>query len=831
MPQAKQKVLGESFPDYVRDQVAVRQEKLGSSNYNTGVRSWLTGAGPWIRMVSSVDADQSRLDEHEIDSEPGNKLATNNLLFGGKLYENDYQNTGGGYGVLPRPRIESATITPKNRGSLRDATIRIKCFDRNQLDIIETLYMRLGYSILLEWGHTMYFGNDKEVVKSPRNSVYKSFLDLPTPTDEDDVNSNYLQLLKLVEAEREESSGNYDGFVGKIKNFTWSLTSEMHYDVVIEAVSVGDIIESLSITNPYGDKSSDDNTDERDNQITSPFARLLKDFKAVLKKGYNDAGSNDRALGNVRHNDFSNLRSTPIYVKEYAHGMFKPTGGNSTSEGVKFGSYGVWVSWMDGKDLTNNIIKQIGGLEMDPYLAPGEEDSGTEYRGDREILTVHELHDGNGPDESFIKLGLILRLIQNFFYKYNTDEADNPPLQFFDYNYRKNYCNILPTLTSSSLMQVMFPSKLKFWAAFKNPSWFLFADNEHNKWYYAWERPAPNGWVEKNYVFQNRWMGGGDSGQNCKFFVDGDDTLGHTMDIYVNIDHLINLIARNTDSEGNLSIFDLIELILDTIRRNSVGIIDLGLEFDEFTNTYYIRNQSALTSREKQHELYDVEVVPPVKLQVGRVKANTGSFVKNVAIQSQITPRMATQITIGAQAGGKSVGANSAMFSAWNAGLTDRVFPVKSSAMSGDKTEYDLTEELFSNKPTRSESLRAIDKVLSFTAWIGNFKGYREDFEDAYHSANLTLNRMRREYEHYSNGNPEIGKVFIPISLTIDMVGMSGMKIYNQYSINDEILPKSYQDSVDFIVKGLTHTIDSEGWHTKIEGLSIPRGTFNESDD
>ena len=178
MAQASQKVLGESFAPYVDSQIKVRQDRLGSSNYGTNTRSWLTGQGPWLRMVSSVDVDQSRLDELGIGGEEGTALAQNNILFGGKLYDNDYTITSLEYGVIPRPRVESLTVTPKNRGSLRDATIKLKAFDKNQLEIIETLYMRLGYTVLLEWGHTMYFDNDKTLVKNPTNTVYKRFLDL-----------------------------------------------------------------------------------------------------------------------------------------------------------------------------------------------------------------------------------------------------------------------------------------------------------------------------------------------------------------------------------------------------------------------------------------------------------------------------------------------------------------------------------------------------------------------------------------------------------------------------------------------------------------------------
>jgi hypothetical protein len=46
-----------------------------------------------------------------------------------------------------------------NRGSIKKATVKIKAYSRDQFDILDILYMRLGHTVLLEWGWSHYFNN------------------------------------------------------------------------------------------------------------------------------------------------------------------------------------------------------------------------------------------------------------------------------------------------------------------------------------------------------------------------------------------------------------------------------------------------------------------------------------------------------------------------------------------------------------------------------------------------------------------------------------------------------------------------------------------------
>jgi preprotein translocase subunit SecD len=55
------------------------------------------------------------------------------------------------------------------------------------------------------------------------------------------------------------------------------------------------------------------------------------------------------------------------------------------------------------------------------------------------------------------------------------------------------------------------------------------------------------------------------------------------------------------------------------------------------------------------------------------------------------------------------------------------------------------------------------------------------------------------------------------------MEGLSGIRIYQKYSITEQYLPKIYKDKIEFLIMGISHTINTKEWNTTIDGLSIPK--------
>jgi hypothetical protein len=76
---------------------------------------------------------------------------------------NDFRQLG----ARPMPGITSVDINNKSAyGSLKEANIRYYCWDKHQLEELELLYMRTGYTVLLEWGWSQYLDSPTASPKS-----------------------------------------------------------------------------------------------------------------------------------------------------------------------------------------------------------------------------------------------------------------------------------------------------------------------------------------------------------------------------------------------------------------------------------------------------------------------------------------------------------------------------------------------------------------------------------------------------------------------------------------------------------------------------------------
>ena len=195
-------VIGKSFDKYVIDQVNQRQNKLGNGERSIDTIQLTNNKTSFLRLASSVDVDEEvarRLGHPDL---AGDKLAKKMMLWGGVTSLNTNSkgeismgtlNSGfsegsldGAYGFgskdfgyRPMPALEGASTSFYNNGSLQKATIKIKAFNVQQLELIETLYMKLGYTILLEWGHTKFVNNKGDItsfddlITDPLNYLFK----------------------------------------------------------------------------------------------------------------------------------------------------------------------------------------------------------------------------------------------------------------------------------------------------------------------------------------------------------------------------------------------------------------------------------------------------------------------------------------------------------------------------------------------------------------------------------------------------------------------------------------------------------------------------------
>lgn len=293
-------IIGNNPQKWAANQVNLRQQLLGKKNQTPEILSWQTNKTAWIRAISAVQIDEKTAEELSgRQNMGGGKLAQEYVLFNGtvgleqntdgdgnKIY-NQKTNSGvysgpnpqtginssaygfeyeSSRGLVPMPGIEDLTISTYNRGSLRRASFKLKAYNKNQFAILDALFMRPGFTLLLEWGHTTYFkGTPEAPIYTKAKFNTRPFLILNDFLEGKDSENGQSEILSAIVKERgngesgdgttidqskyevKGSQGNYDGFYGKITNFVWSLNPDGSYNIEVKAISTGDIIESLTI--------------------------------------------------------------------------------------------------------------------------------------------------------------------------------------------------------------------------------------------------------------------------------------------------------------------------------------------------------------------------------------------------------------------------------------------------------------------------------------------------------------------------------------------------------------------------------------------------------
>jgi len=285
VPQGQpQDVIGGGLDPSVTDQIKAREGLLSKPNYNKRSPEQLlffNANGAWARLVSSINTltkeETEALSEgtKTIKEVTGNKnLAYNNVIMGGTLKQGtptqptkllggidetehnpinidndgfitagDIKNTAyhkyDSLGFRPVPGIESVSVTSKGTyGSLREAEVNITVWTLEDLEMMQALFLRPGFTILLEWGHSLQLASSTGEINKDIQ-FYTKFLrnKVPKKTIQDD-----LKQLTF------DSDYNYDAMSGYISNFNWSFREDGGYDCMVKIISTGTVLESIAVT-------------------------------------------------------------------------------------------------------------------------------------------------------------------------------------------------------------------------------------------------------------------------------------------------------------------------------------------------------------------------------------------------------------------------------------------------------------------------------------------------------------------------------------------------------------------------------------------------------
>jgi hypothetical protein len=835
-------LLGEPIRPEVAKQINLRQKKHGiTAGRDSETYRYLNTKTAWIKLASGVkindssDIAKANVLFGGVSSLSSTVLNQRTETFGAPSGSYDYKNSGN-FGYIPMPGLISAEIKCLNRGSIKKATVELKVQSADQFDTIEKLYLRLGYTVLLEWGWGTYFDNDGNL----QTNYY---------TLTEDPNGFFKQtdpnvILDKIVAYRGSKSGNYDALLAKVSNFSWTINEEGVYSITLTLISMGDIIESLKIN-------------------ISP-ALPMQDFIKATYALYNEASSEEEVTKDKR------LNPTPAdnYISSYLFLQKLFSDENNFSTGIPKSQILVPTS-CDAPSYSNGSYISLCTWFIKRPVGSGGGGTGTvtsftiverewsNFYTDAKVVTTNEyggkysaaidlgdnaspFHVMNQPPGLYFSVDTTAGWVTGYYtYIYRIAELDLDGLPFAEPD-----DNIYIAYNDSTGDEDDMLVDKGYYIRLGH---LISVINEHvipkdspglNKITYISDFNTPM-YKQLGQISYDPEV--------CIVASDTDETLTHTgdkgffmgltnwwesahqgnlMNIYMNSVWINTAIEDNMDEKGNLSLFDFLLKICEGINKAMGGVNNLEPIINEQNNVIsildanYVKMQSPKT---------------PYQLNLYGHNGDEGNFVTNFEIKTEITNEFATMATIGSTAGGYVKGVENTMFSKWNKGLVDRY---KEKFVPGDRItrEYDeanpdkespwvLYQREFVEKYFSAWGCSPVDvewdvltpDVLALNSEIiGNNVAVATEYWKWYEA---NIHKRIPRYASPSSG-------FIPINLSITMDGISGIKIYNAIDVQTGFLPANYPESLLFIIKGVNHSIKDNNWTTNIETITVSKPTF-----
>ena len=850
-------LLGESFNDYVQSQILVRQDKLSNRNRDNDLLAYLTSKTSFLRLTSGVNVSDEIAKSVNEPELKGSLLAKKYVLFSSRFddkftsgvgYSQGSYDTSYGfvsdpeYGLVPPPGIISATVNTLNKGTIREATINLMCHNIYQFKAINVLFLKLKYSLLLEWGHTLYFNNNQTPT-------------LSTPIDLN-LSDDFIKgissdnILEKIEEKRKASCGNYDAFFGVVKNFNWELQENGSYNITVIAISQGSIISSL-----------------KTNSNIAPNVSI--------------GGNNPQFQKSTIHKILGEITT------KIAEG---PGGQNGTYKGYLHGYKGA-----DGEIALNTAnISNFTGVQYG-YRDPRDVDS---VSGANSMLTHNEgtaiyfpklQLDGSAGGTStpvpqyYLKLGALLRIIEAFVLYYDTDvsiKTGYAPVFYIDHNFNNSECLTFPRHISTDPLTCIIPPDYTNAAQINNSVYSTYTQT--TKTYSVNFVRDPSGTVivggtdptstatinfnppsNPNILNQELIIGSSNSSipsglefsagietyRNIfgftgntqetvnittqtinevteatinnesqagnltyieKSFRTGNKYIGKTMHIYVNINKIIEVLDRNIDDDGNVSIYTFLTSLLSDLKYALGSVNNFDINYDSSNNRFYIIDSAVLPFKYEKN-------TGIAKFNINLLKdssAGGGSFVTNFGLKSEVFAKVANAIALGAQGNGNTMISNSTPLSNFNTGLTDRSMR---------------------NKQNPNIAKAAEDEGFTqFTAAYNAYEDYKRKVATSNPDGGLTpddiatyrsylVDLFNYDLGTYANNGQIPGTGFIPINLQLTMDGLSGIKQYQAFTVDETLLPSEYKNRLSFITTTISHKIGINGWETTLNSLSIPK--------
>jgi len=221
----------------IAGQIDVRQKIMAGTITNQHARNTYLNKACVVKLVPLVKDTSS----------PQSNITYDDFIFDNFTLKNNFFNNSTGFGYndkVEKPFIQNIEITSRsgnNYGATRTGKLTLIIPTKNQFNSIER-YFRIGTAFLLEWGWSNYVDENGTDFKVEKTYVIDPNLYLTKDVVDD------ASLEKAILQKRESNKGNYDGGIFYITNFTTNIqnnTTDYYYELTINMVSKGDILNSL----------------------------------------------------------------------------------------------------------------------------------------------------------------------------------------------------------------------------------------------------------------------------------------------------------------------------------------------------------------------------------------------------------------------------------------------------------------------------------------------------------------------------------------------------------------------------------------------------------
>jgi hypothetical protein len=843
-------IFRSSFTKEVQEQLKVRQEAIQNRTPNS--IQYMNSRNSFIRMTSAVNVDGSA------------EKAKQYVLLGGTLIDNKSLRSGVGSGneaystktpsgvnnlrgIRLMPGITSIDVKSKSAyGSLREVIVNFQCWDISQLEDLEVLYMRPGYTVLIEWGWLPYLDNAGQL-----QSRVPQFYDILEKEE-----TERTIIFKELFLKSKASSGNYDAMYGYVKNYQWSARSDGGYDCSTTIISTGEIIESLKVNYVKASLDTKNKALLNDQILVGVDKHIDKDNGFEKNYSKNILAGLWYETYKLINNTSIVLNSNKIFHDNYVKVNIPSTKSPNTNSNDSLSSDGkqIYITLGAVFDLLKYVVPEdllTLSLNKNTY-----DDDGTEllciahplqisvdptvclinspiWTGDQFISTVESAanavlddtvnaaaqdafnllykgYKGLGTDEPAFFAGLkkitdinvynrVNELIANDGTYDNLEDAIGG--EFSNTSEMDRYKEIKAYFDSVNIdMKLEFPDGQ--YAKFSLPP----VDKT---------RLSTINLISKNSkqsISNLQFL------KNLKsdyFYKDPYTEIGVIKNIYVNLNFLYklalssNLESQDKKEKNEISVYNYLKSLISAIQTSLGNINSFEIHVDPQDSIARIID---INYTEPKKATYDTLF----ELQVHNLK----SIVRSYTLQSQIFPEQSAIIAIGSQAKGGQLGIQNNTMVDFNRSLIDRIIPTKATSkfnIGTNKEEVEQLNTILANLIQLFSSLAntpSVDKTPTSNNTV------------TYNDGKNALRDLIVYFQSLTS-SPGKNRNLIPAKFSFEMDGIGGLVIGHMFKLPKNILPKGYRgvnnlgSQLGQTITSIGHTLNNNDWVTRIDALNI----------